>query len=131
MRLASRLIWFHCPTYSNADLPEEEKELDAARALLEKKTMLNLLEAFPVALKHYLRGESGIHYEDLYHLIVFLPKVRHALPFSERTDPNVLNACPGGCARSINFPIVHLSADMTFNTQISLLDAQHSTLPAL
>ena len=121
-RLASRLIWFHCPTQCTLDVAEEEKEADAARALIEKKvskyhsvnlctcclclvktslrvnewwrkgdartywhagllllqTMLNLLEAFAVSLKHYLRGESGIHYEDLYHLILFLPKVCHS-----------------------------------------------------
>ena len=44
--------------------------------------MLNLLEAFAVALKHYLRGETGIHYEDLYHLVLFLPKVSRAPPRS-------------------------------------------------
>lgn len=49
-----------------------------SRALLEKKTVLNLLEAFGVAVKHYLRGEEGIFYEDLYHLVKFLPP--YALP---------------------------------------------------
>jgi len=43
--------------------------------LCDLQTMLNLLEAFAVSLKHYLRGESDIHYEDLYHLVLFLPKV--------------------------------------------------------
>jgi putative membrane protein len=27
-----------------------------------------------VAIKHYLRGEEGIHYVDLYHLVKFLPQ---------------------------------------------------------
>ena len=31
-----------------------------------------------VAVKHYLRGEEGIHYVDLYHLVKFLPS--YALP---------------------------------------------------
>lgn len=33
-----------------------------ARSLVEKKTVINLLEAFAVAVKHYLRGEDGIYY---------------------------------------------------------------------
>jgi putative membrane protein len=39
--------------------------------LIEKKTVVNLLEAYAVAVKHYLRGEDGIHYEDLYPLVPF------------------------------------------------------------
>ena len=49
-----------------------------ARTLVEKKTAINLIEAFAVAVKHYLRGEDGIFYEDLYHLVKFLPP--YALP---------------------------------------------------
>jgi hypothetical protein len=49
-----------------------------ARVLIEKKTIINLLEAFAVAVKHYLRAEEGIFYEDLYHLVKFLPA--YALP---------------------------------------------------
>lgn len=58
-----------------------------ARSLVEKKTVLNLLEAYAsvslsasfnliadirtsVSLKHYLRGEEGILYEDLVCLIL-------------------------------------------------------------
>jgi ion channel-forming bestrophin family protein len=53
-------------------------ETRKARVLIEKKTVLNLLEAFSVSVKHYLRGEDGIHYVDLYHLVKFLPS--YALP---------------------------------------------------
>jgi len=75
-RNAARMIWFHIPNMTKLDLVQgsPEQEADAARALIEKKTMLNVLEAFAVSLKHYLRGESGIHYADLYHLVLFLPK---------------------------------------------------------
>jgi ion channel-forming bestrophin family protein len=57
------------------EVPEETVSLEErkARVLVEKKTVLNLLEAFGVAVKHYLRGEDGIFYEDLYHLVKFLP----------------------------------------------------------
>lgn len=30
------------------------------RVLIEKKSVLNLIDAFCVAVKHYLRGEEGI-----------------------------------------------------------------------
>jgi ion channel-forming bestrophin family protein len=51
-----------------------------ARVLIEKKTVINLLEGFAVATKHHLRGEQGIYYVDLYHLVKFLP------PYALRTS---------------------------------------------
>ncbi|KAF9653667.1 UPF0187-domain-containing protein [Thelephora ganbajun] len=72
-RTFARLVWFHVPGIGT-DSEEERK----ARVLLEKKTVINLLEAFGIAIKHYLRGEEGIFYEDLYHLVKFLPP--YALP---------------------------------------------------
>ncbi|EGO29138.1 hypothetical protein SERLADRAFT_444981 [Serpula lacrymans var. lacrymans S7.9] len=36
--------------------------------------MINLLQAFSIAVKHSLRRELGIYYEDLFPLICFLPK---------------------------------------------------------
>ncbi|KAH9965276.1 Bestrophin, RFP-TM, chloride channel-domain-containing protein [Russula dissimulans] len=56
-RTMARLIWFHVP----------------ARVLIEKKTVLNLIDAFGVAVKHYLRGEEDITYLDLYHTTKYLP----------------------------------------------------------
>jgi putative membrane protein len=38
------------------EMPDNEKK---ARVLVEKKTVLNLIDAFGVAVKHYLRGEDG------------------------------------------------------------------------
>lgn len=65
--------------------------------MVEKVTVINLLLAFATSVKvrphqsppprsshshrrqkHYLRGEDGIYYEDLYHLVKFLPA--YALP---------------------------------------------------
>lgn len=36
--------------------------------------MINLVQAYSVAMKHFLRGETGIFYEDLYPLVAFLPR---------------------------------------------------------
>ncbi|KAI0266343.1 UPF0187-domain-containing protein [Gloeopeniophorella convolvens] len=77
-RTFARLIWFHVPDSMEMGSPNMTPEEKKARVLVEKKTVLNLLEAFSVAVKHYLRGEEGIYYEDLYHMTKFLPA--YALP---------------------------------------------------
>jgi hypothetical protein len=40
--------------------PNMSEEETMARVLIEKKTVLNLVDAFCVATKHYLRGEGGM-----------------------------------------------------------------------
>ncbi|KDN46881.1 hypothetical protein RSAG8_03958, partial [Rhizoctonia solani AG-8 WAC10335] len=71
-RTFSRTVWFHIPDTPSTATPETAAE-SRARNLIEKRTAINLVEAFSVAVKHYLRGEEGIYYEDLYHLVKFLP----------------------------------------------------------
>ena len=53
--------------------PEDQELLEKCKAetLIEKKTMINLLEAFAVAVKHYLCKEDGIEYQDLYPFVRF------------------------------------------------------------
>jgi len=76
-RTLSRLIWLHVP--ETMDLgPGTSAEEIRARVLIEKKTILNLVDAFGVAVKHYLRGEEDITYLDLYHTTKYLPP--YALP---------------------------------------------------
>ncbi|KAG8981412.1 hypothetical protein FRB93_008695 [Tulasnella sp. JGI-2019a] len=79
-RLLARTIWFHVP-----DEPATSEKLSAtelsqlrARTIIEKKSAINLIEAFAMALKHYLRGEESIYFLDLYHLVKHLPV--YALP---------------------------------------------------
>lgn len=81
IRMFSIAVWFYVPDEPRGAMtlgPAKTVEEFRARMLVEKKTVLNLLEAYAVALKHYLRGESGSYYVDLYHLIKFLPA--YALP---------------------------------------------------
>lgn len=33
--------------------------------MIEKKSVINLLEAYAVSIKHYLRGEDGIYYQSV------------------------------------------------------------------
>ncbi|KAF9004543.1 Bestrophin, RFP-TM, chloride channel-domain-containing protein [Cyathus striatus] len=75
-RTFARVVWLHVPDPKGTDAKSTEDS--KARALIEKKTVINLLEAFAVAVKHYLRGEDGIYYKDLYYLVKFLPA--YALP---------------------------------------------------
>ncbi|KAG8953192.1 hypothetical protein FRC03_011889, partial [Tulasnella sp. 419] len=76
-RTLSRTIWFHVPDNPIDATAENRAEL-RTKILIEKKSAINLIEAFAAATKHYLRGEEGIFYEDLYHLVKFLPP--YALP---------------------------------------------------
>ncbi|KIJ49262.1 hypothetical protein M422DRAFT_28203 [Sphaerobolus stellatus SS14] len=79
-RNCARTVWFHVPDISAAtpDAKNRSDEELKARTIVEKKTVVNLIEAFGVAVKHYLRGEVGTYYEDLWHLVKFLPA--YALP---------------------------------------------------
>ncbi|KAG2111825.1 UPF0187-domain-containing protein [Suillus clintonianus] len=85
-RTFSRTVWFHVPdntiSASTKDHPlsREETERDQAKTLIEKKTVINLLEAYAISVKHYLRGEDGIRYEDLHPLVSFLSLCSYSLP---------------------------------------------------
>ncbi|OAX33196.1 hypothetical protein K503DRAFT_786669 [Rhizopogon vinicolor AM-OR11-026] len=92
-RTFARTVWLHVPddVYplkppTGEQTGDEQKEENKAKTLVEKKSVVNLLEAFAVAVKHYLRGEDSIFYEDLYHLVKFLPA--YALP---PTIPSVVD----------------------------------------
>ncbi|EGO01517.1 hypothetical protein SERLA73DRAFT_176828 [Serpula lacrymans var. lacrymans S7.3] len=72
-RSFSRLIWFHVPprltSKSLEELGTEASAEEILTVMTEKRFALDLVEAFVVALKHHLRGEVGIYYEDLYPLV--------------------------------------------------------------
>ncbi|TEB37921.1 UPF0187-domain-containing protein [Coprinellus micaceus] len=75
-RTISRLIWFHVPLRLSPKTPEEVQSGQSERSvkemskvMAEKKMALDLLHGFALAVKHHLRGEVGIYYEDMYHLI--------------------------------------------------------------
>jgi predicted membrane chloride channel (bestrophin family) len=61
-------IWIHVPVERKAG------DTTPLQNVIEKKTMINLLLAFAVSVKHFLRDEPGVYYEDLYPLISFLPR---------------------------------------------------------
>ncbi|GAA5946156.1 hypothetical protein JCM3775_006300 [Rhodotorula graminis] len=82
-RTFARMAWLHCPDQLHvpADPSTSISHAERAEALAEKRTYINLVAAFSVALKHYVRGEPGVHYTDLWPLVAFLPRY-HKLPSS-------------------------------------------------
>ncbi|KAJ4331482.1 hypothetical protein N0V87_009109 [Didymella glomerata] len=80
----ARLIWIHV---------DERHEKDAAlgkQDLLAKINCLNLIAAYAVALKHKLRFEPYMHYDDLKHLVGHLDTfARDADQPDTKTRPNV------------------------------------------
>lgn len=76
-RNIAQIIWVQVPAERpNANKPE--LAVPVLNGTIEKKSMINLLQAVAVAVKHMLRDEHGIYYEDLYPLVAFLP--RYAYP---------------------------------------------------
>jgi len=102
----------------------EDLDENKARVLVEKKTAINLLEAFSVAIKHYLRFENGIRYEDLYHLVKFLPAyslpptIPSAMdisdPMSTPFDPDHEDHTHGETAPDLPLPITSPSKKALF-----------------
>ncbi|KAI5480222.1 Bestrophin/UPF0187 protein [Pseudohyphozyma bogoriensis] len=111
--LASRTfafnVWMHLPPTTLtvaqlAALPADQLEYENAKALIEKRTIINLVQAFSVAAKHYLREENGVYWEDLFHLVSALP--RYSFPSSVTEDTgrdNVLGLwrTPGANGRTV------------------------------
>ncbi|KAJ3272694.1 hypothetical protein HDV01_005330 [Terramyces sp. JEL0728] len=60
-RNLSRLVWY------DVEAGGDRKKV------AEKFGAVNLIVAYAVACKHYLRGEKGFHYEDLHNLLVHVP----------------------------------------------------------
>ncbi|KAJ7648850.1 Bestrophin, RFP-TM, chloride channel-domain-containing protein [Mycena rosella] len=81
-RTMGRLIWYHVPVRltpgAAAAIPRTPQEL--GKVMAEKRMALDLVEAFAVALKHHLRCELGIYYEDLYDLV---------RPLHDSTNPDI------------------------------------------
>lgn len=81
-RQLGQMFWLHVAVERSGANPPT-----ALAATIEKKTMMNILQAFPVAVKHFLRGEQGVYYEDLYPLICFLPRYANAEPHHDERLP--------------------------------------------
>ncbi|KAJ7773945.1 Bestrophin, RFP-TM, chloride channel-domain-containing protein [Mycena metata] len=83
-RNLAQIIWIHVPTERR---DSDKVPMTTVQSIIEKKTMINLVQAFSVSVKHFLRGEPGIYYEDLYPLISVLP--RYANTVGPKTDADM------------------------------------------
>jgi len=83
-RNMAQQIWVHIP---NRRLDKNGAEIQTElQSVIEKKSMINLIQGFSVATKHALRGEVGIYYEDLYPLVSFLPRFHSGLQQGDIDD---------------------------------------------
>ncbi|KAF8530774.1 Bestrophin, RFP-TM, chloride channel-domain-containing protein [Gautieria morchelliformis] len=77
-RTLAQLLWVYVeierPDKNYGENAEVQRRAEKLKAIVEKRSMINLIQAFSVAVKHFLRNEPGIYYEDLYPLISFLPR---------------------------------------------------------
>lgn len=83
-RNLAQVIWIHVP-FERTDKATGEKK-PHLQVVIEKKSMINLVQAYSVAVKHMLRGEGGVYYADLYPLISFLPRFSAPLDKAEEDD---------------------------------------------
>ncbi|KAJ7727755.1 UPF0187-domain-containing protein [Mycena metata] len=84
-RNLAQIIWIHVAIER---VDKDKVPMSTVQSIIEKKSMINLVQAFSVAVKHFLRGEPGIYYEDLYPLISVLP--RYANTVGPKTDADML-----------------------------------------
>ncbi|KAG8904713.1 hypothetical protein FRB99_001299 [Tulasnella sp. 403] len=114
--LASRnlgmVIWIHVPLVRKPKAGEPAADAKL-KAIIERKSMMNLVQAFSVSVKHYLRSEPGIYYEDLYPLLSFLPQNVHG------------EATPAGASTPDE-----KAADDTSHSLPIWLNSDHSTMKA-
>ncbi|KAG8679008.1 hypothetical protein FRC09_019334, partial [Ceratobasidium sp. 395] len=84
-RNLANIIWIHVPTDRSAKAKEPLPKDANLKAIIEKKSMINVVQAYSASVKHYLRGESGVYYQDVYPLIAFLPQYANQ---SGQKDPD-------------------------------------------
>jgi len=84
-RNIAQIIWIHVPTERT---DKEKVKMTTVQSVIEKKSMINLVQGFSVAVKHFLRGETGVYFEDLYPLICLLPRYANAV--GPKTDADML-----------------------------------------
>ncbi|KIK69657.1 hypothetical protein GYMLUDRAFT_34048 [Collybiopsis luxurians FD-317 M1] len=97
-RTMGRLLWYHVPPRLTPKTAEEiatgkmdRTPQELMKVMAEKRLALDLIEGYAVALKHHIRGELGIYFEDLYHLVRPLHEHDHTI---EQNNAAITNTLP-------------------------------------
>ncbi|KAF8908606.1 Bestrophin, RFP-TM, chloride channel-domain-containing protein [Gymnopilus junonius] len=98
-------VWIHVPV-------ERKDGATPVQAVIEKKSMINLVLAFSISVKHFLRDEPGVYYEDLYPLISFLPRHTNSPSGKEDELLPLWHEVDDG-HHHINDPVAQYNADTT------------------
>ncbi|KAF7313151.1 hypothetical protein MKEN_01001300 [Mycena kentingensis (nom. inval.)] len=121
-RNIAQIIWIHIP-FERSLAGEGGRKLSLVESTIEKKTMLNLVQAFSVSVKHTLRDEPGIYYEDLYPLISFLPRfIDHGGAADRRNMLPLWDACEDS-----RYPLVQNAAVLSSSSTSSAAHGEKST----
>ncbi|KIP06316.1 hypothetical protein PHLGIDRAFT_107168 [Phlebiopsis gigantea 11061_1 CR5-6] len=123
-RTLAQIIWIHVP-FERVD-KETGKQKPALEVVIEKKSMINLVQAYSVSVKHMLRGEGGVYYDDLYPLISLLPR------FSVKVEKaGIEDMLPLWKASDMDFNMHQTIHGETFDTQrTAIWRTDTSTLPS-
>ncbi|EUC61344.1 bestrophin protein [Rhizoctonia solani AG-3 Rhs1AP] len=103
-RTIGRLVWLHVPnsiSKSPSDISAKERTKESEQVHLEKIRALRLVEGFAVAVKHHLRGETGIYYDDLYYLVGTVP---HTSNYGFITSPHPTDPTSYGTFQNAGTP---------------------------
>ncbi|KAI6157320.1 UPF0187-domain-containing protein [Pisolithus tinctorius] len=140
-RMFSRTVWSMFRV-TNASGVTDKALLDRcqAKTLLEKKTVINLLEAYAIAVKDYLHREGGIEHKDIIDYVKFLPKyalssstsshcgtMHHWQPKdgkeAEKGQPDL------ECSRRTTYPRHPVRQDISFTSGTTTLVSSHPLRP--
>ncbi|KAJ6478126.1 Bestrophin, RFP-TM, chloride channel-domain-containing protein [Mycena vitilis] len=125
-RNIAQIIWIHVP-FERVD--KDKIKMTTIQSVIEKKTMVNLVQAFSVAVKHFLREEPGVYYQDLYPLLCFLP--RYATTGST-TPTDMLPLWQA--SEDVDYPLLHTAtpqATLSSGSGATMNDASMSSKEGL
>jgi len=109
-RNLAQQIWIHIPV--DRSNKGEAAKTTHLQNIIEKKSMINLILAFSVSVKHFLRDEKGPYYADLYPLIHFLPRFANGHPIESDKLP-LWHDDDDDDGQPVNTPATNLGRDQT------------------
>ncbi|KAJ3730987.1 UPF0187-domain-containing protein [Lentinula guzmanii] len=90
-RTMGRLVWYHVPPRLT---PKTDEEIKSGQLNRRHQELMKIHPnaRFAIAVKHHIRGELGIYFEDLYHLVRPLHDHDHTTEQNQTALSNALSA---------------------------------------